>query len=49
MVAGDILACRWVQRACQRQLDELARYTGKASPYRFSSLASAPSTASNIA
>ncbi len=35
MVAGDILACRWVQRACQRQLDDLARYTGKASPYRF--------------
>nr|WP_307734455.1 terminase large subunit [Xanthomonas albilineans] len=35
VVAGDILACRWVQRACQRQLDDLARYTGKASPYRF--------------
>ncbi|CBA16880.1 hypothetical protein [Xanthomonas albilineans] len=24
-----------MQRACQRQLDDLARYTGKASPYRF--------------
>ena len=35
VVAGDILACRWVQRACQRQLDDLARYKGKASPYRF--------------
>ncbi|WP_075795206.1 terminase large subunit [Massilia putida] len=35
VVAGEILACRWVQRACQRQLDDLARYTGKASPYRF--------------
>ena len=30
VVAGDILACRWVQRACQRQLDDLARYKGKA-------------------
>ncbi|WP_307753638.1 hypothetical protein [Xanthomonas albilineans] len=35
MVAGDILACHWVQRACQRQLEDLTRYTGKASPYRF--------------
>jgi len=35
VVAGDILACRWVQRARQRQLDELARYTGNASAYRF--------------
>ena len=23
VVAGEILACRWVQRACQRQLDDL--------------------------
>ena len=39
VVAGEILACRWVQQACQRQLDDLARYTGrnagKTSPYRF--------------
>lgn len=35
VVAGDILACRWVQRACQRQLDDLARYKGKASLYCF--------------
>jgi phage terminase large subunit-like protein len=35
VVAGEILACRWVQRACQRQLDDLARYKGKASPFRF--------------
>ncbi|CAM8633554.1 COG4626 Phage terminase-like protein, large subunit [Burkholderiales bacterium] len=35
VVAGEILACRWVQRACQRQLDDLARFKGKASPYRF--------------
>lgn len=34
-MAGEILACRWVQRACQRQLDDLARFKGKASPYRF--------------
>jgi len=35
VVAGEILACRWVQRACQRQLDDMTRYKGKASPYRF--------------
>ena len=35
VLAGEIPACRWVQRACQRQLDDLVRYRGKASPYRF--------------
>ena len=35
VVAGDISACRWVQRACQRQLDDLARFKGKSTPYRF--------------
>ena len=35
VVEGDIPACRWVQLACQRQLDDLARFKGKASPYRF--------------
>jgi phage terminase large subunit-like protein len=35
VVAGEILACRWVQRACKRQLNDLARFKGKASPYRF--------------
>ena len=35
VVAGEILACRWVQRACQRQLDDLAKFKGKASPYLF--------------
>jgi phage terminase large subunit-like protein len=35
VVAGDIPACRWLQRACQRQLDDLARFKGKGSPYRF--------------
>jgi phage terminase large subunit-like protein len=35
VVARDIPACRWVQLACQRQLDDLARFKGKGSPYRF--------------
>jgi phage terminase large subunit-like protein len=35
VVAKDIPACRWVQLACQRQLDDLARFKGKGSPYRF--------------
>jgi phage terminase large subunit-like protein len=32
VVAGEILACEWVQRACQRQLDDLAKFKGKAEP-----------------
>jgi phage terminase large subunit-like protein len=35
VVAGEILACRWVKQACQRQLDDLARFKGKASAYQF--------------
>lgn len=35
VVTGEILACRWVQLACQRQLNDLARFKGKSSPYRF--------------
>jgi len=35
VVAGELTACRWVQLACRRQLDDLARFKGKASPYRF--------------
>jgi phage terminase large subunit-like protein len=35
VVAGEISACKWVKLACQRQLDDLARFKGKASPYRF--------------
>ena len=35
VVEGSIPACRWVKLACQRQLDDLARFKGKASPYRF--------------
>ncbi len=35
VAAGEIAACHWVQRACQRQLDDLSRFKGRASPYRF--------------
>ena len=35
VVAGDIMTCKWVQRACQRQLNDLAKFKGKASPYQF--------------
>ena len=35
VVADDIVACRWVKQACQRQLNDLARFKGKGSPYRF--------------
>lgn len=35
VVSGVIPACRWVQLACQRQLNDLARFKGKDSPYRF--------------
>ncbi len=35
VVDGEIPACRWVQLACRRQLDDLARFKGKASLYRF--------------
>ena len=38
VIGGDIGACRWVQRACQRQLDDLKRYKGKSSPFRFNPL-----------
>lgn len=35
IVAGDAPACRWVRLACQRHLNDLARFKGKGSPYRF--------------
>jgi len=35
VVAGKILTCKWVRMACQRQLDDLNRFKGKDSPYRF--------------
>ena len=35
VVAGKVPACKWVRAACQRQLDDLAKFKGKDSPYRF--------------
>ena len=35
VVAGKVLACKWVKAACQRQMDDLDRFKGKDSPYRF--------------
>jgi len=35
VVAGEVSACKWVQLACKRQLDDLARFKGKSSAYRF--------------
>ncbi len=35
VVADEIPACKWVQLACQRQLNDLARFKGNSSPYRF--------------
>jgi phage terminase large subunit-like protein len=35
VVACEILTCRWVQRACQRQLNDLAKFKSKSSPYFF--------------
>ena len=35
VVAGDIVACKWVRLACRRQLDDLARRKDADWPYRF--------------
>jgi phage terminase large subunit-like protein len=35
VVAGKIPNCRWVKRACQRHLDDLARVTAKDFPFLF--------------
>lgn len=35
VVAGKMPTCKWVLAACQRQLDDLNRFKGKDSPYRF--------------
>lgn len=35
VLAGKILACKWVKLACQRQLNDLRRQKDKAWPYRF--------------
>ena len=43
LVDGDILACKWVKLAAQRQLDDLARFKGKSSPFEFNPLITAKS------
>jgi phage terminase large subunit-like protein len=35
VVAGDVPACQWVKKACQRQLDDLLRFKGRHALYRF--------------
>ncbi len=35
IVAGKIPAANWTKLACQRQLDDLTRWKGKAAPYTF--------------
>ncbi len=35
VVDGSVPACRWVKLACQRQLNDLVRYKGRASSFRF--------------
>lgn len=35
VVAGDIVACKWVRLACQRQLDDLAREPSEDWPWEF--------------
>lgn len=35
VVSGTTPACQWVKKACQRQLDDLERFKGRSSPYRF--------------
>ncbi len=38
VVKGDTLACKWVKKACQRQIDDWQRFKGRTSPYRFNPL-----------
>ena len=35
VLAGKVLTCKWVRRACERQLKDLIRFKGKESLYRF--------------
>jgi phage terminase large subunit-like protein len=35
VVAGRISTCKWARQACQRQLDDLERFKGPGSAYRF--------------
>src|SRR5215467_7859572 len=35
VAAGEIPACRWVRRACERHLNDLARWSEKGAPFYF--------------
>lgn len=35
VVSKQILTCEWVQKACQRQLDDLVRFKRKSSIFQF--------------
>lgn len=41
VVAGDIVACKWVRLACERQLRDLKRWKAKAAPFYFDRTAAA--------
>ena len=47
VVAKKILTCKWVRLACQRQLDDLERFKGKDSAYRFNPKLTQAATANN--
>ncbi len=34
VVRGNIVVSNWVRLVCQRQIDDLKRFSGKASPYQ---------------
>ena len=34
VIRGNIVASKWVRLVCQRQIDDLKRLSGKASPYQ---------------
>ncbi|WP_417251065.1 terminase large subunit [Castellaniella sp.] len=38
VVAGEIVACGWIKKACARQLADLEHFKGKAAAYRFNPL-----------
>lgn len=35
IVEGEVTSCKWVQKACQRQLDDLVRFKRKSSLFQF--------------
>ena len=34
VIRGNIVASKWVRLVCQRQIDNLKRFSGKASPHQ---------------